>query len=90
MKISTLALATVMAVSATGYALAQNSNPSNKSTTAEENGATAKGAGPMANDTVKKPSATTGSGAAGTNPARETMHKNASPASPDASDKQEK
>ncbi len=80
MKIRTLALATVLAVSASGFAVAQNSNPSNKSTTSEENGAagTPSGAGTMAKDTVNKKSTTTGSGATGTDPARETTHKNAS------------
>jgi hypothetical protein len=93
MKIRTLALATALAVSATGFALAQNSNPTNKSTTAEENGTTGTpaAAGTLAKDTVhKKSPATTGSGAGGTNPARETTHKDASPASPDAGEKQEK
>ena len=100
MKIRTLALATALAITATGYAFAQNSgNPTepagSKATDTSSSGTMAKDK--VAKDKVAKDkmkSGTTGSGMAADEASGKTngpkSNRSISPASPNAGEKQEK
>jgi hypothetical protein len=90
MKIRTLALATALAITATGYAFAQNS--SNPTEPAGSKATDTSSSGTMAKDKMK--SGTTGSGMAADEASGKTngpkSNRSISPASPNAGEKQEK
>ena len=95
MKIRTLALATALAITATGYAFAQNS--SNPTEPAGSKATDTSSSGTMAKDKVAKDkmkSGTTGSGKAANEASGKSngpkSNDNISPASPNAGVKQEK
>src|ERR1017187_8438440 len=100
MKIRTLALATALAITATGYAFAQNS--SNPTEPAGSKATDTSSSGTMAKDKVAKDkvakdkmkSGTTGSGMAADEASGKTngpkSNRSISPASPNAGEKQEK
>ena len=95
MKIRTLALATALAITATGYAFAQNSG--NPTEPAGSKATDTSSSGTMAKDKVAKDkmkSGTTGSGMAADEASGKTngpkSNRSISPASPNAGAKQEK